>query len=100
MANLYGICETANIDIVCAVDEDDVDTSHASEKRNDTPGHDLVLAEEAFISNVAAGQSESNNDYGEDGAPPAVEQSWVVCSSGAALRWRSIIDTARYYHCW
>lgn len=70
MADLDGVCEATNVDIIRAIDEDHVNTAHACNKRDNAPGHDLVLAEQTFVPNVAAGQSEADDDDGENGAPP------------------------------
>jgi hypothetical protein len=100
MANFQGVDETTDIDVVCAVDEHDVNTTHTGNQWDHAPGHDFVFAEEAFISNVPASESKSYEDDGEDGAPPAVEQGWIVPNAGAALRRSFIVDAARQYHRW
>lgn len=98
MANLDGIGQLGHVDIVGAPDEDDMDTAHAGQERNDAPGHDLVLAEEALISNVAARQAKGDDDNGGDGAPPAVEKGRVVGDPGAAVGRRDVEEGARDDH--
>jgi hypothetical protein len=44
--------------------------THPTKQRNDAQCHNLILAEELFIANIAARQSEANDDDGEYGAPP------------------------------
>jgi hypothetical protein len=95
MADLQGVRETADVDIVRAVDEDDMDTAHSRGKWDDAPGHDFVLAEEALIADVPTGDSDAYDDDGEDGAPPTVEQGWVVGDTGATLWRRCIVEAAR-----
>lgn len=98
VTDLDRVVQSADVDIVRAPDEDHMDKAHARDERNDAQRHDLVLSEEAFIADVATRQAESDNDEGEDGTPPAVEQSWVVGGAGAAL-WRGfVVDAARKYH--
>lgn len=100
MTNDQGIREIADVDVVRAVEENNMDATHTCSKRDNAPGHDLVLAEESFISNVSAADSESYDNDGEDSAPPAVQQGWIVRNPGAAFWWRCIVNVARYYHCW
>lgn len=98
MANFDCIGQICGIDIVGAVEKNNMDAAHACKKRQDAVCHDLVLAEEAVISNVAAGEAEADDDDGEDGAPPAVQESRVVGDAGPAVWWRSVPEGARYYH--
>lgn len=72
--------------------------THASNERNDAPCHDFVLAEKAIIADVAASQPEPYDDNGEDGAPPTVEKSRIVCDAGPAVWWGGVEKLARYYH--
>jgi len=95
-----GICELTDVDVVRAVYENNVHASHARSQRDDAPGHDLVFAEESLVSNVPAKNSKSNDDDGEDGAPPAVQQRGVVADACTTLWWRCIVDVARNYHYW
>lgn len=61
--------------------------AHAHHEWYDAKGHDLVFPEESLIANVAARQTETDNDEGEDGTPPAVEEGRVIGCSGAAFWW-------------
>lgn len=98
MANLDGVCQVGRVDIVGAVDQDDVDKAHARKQRKDAEGHDLVFAEELLIADVAARQADADNDCGEDGAPPAVEEGRVVGDAGSGLWGNGTVEIARYYH--
>lgn len=85
VSNLERVCEAADVDVVGAVNEDDVNAAHAGQEWNNAAGHDLVFAEKAFIADIATRQTESYENDGEYGAPPAVEQRRVVADTGAAL---------------
>jgi len=98
MANDDGVGQTRNIDVVCAVYENDMNKRHASKQGNDAQGHDLVFAEEALIANVATRQTDSYDGSREDGAPPAVQESRVVGEASPAVWGSSVVQMARYYH--
>lgn len=100
MSDFDGVGEAADVDVVGAVDEDNMNARHAGEEWNDAPSHDFVFAKKAFVANVAAGQAKTYEDHGENGAPPAVEQGRVVADAGAALRGGSIVKVARKDHGW
>lgn len=72
MVNSNWVCQAGNIDIVCAVDQDNVHKAHARKEGKDAERHDLVFAEQAFIANVAAEQADAYDDSGENGAPPEI----------------------------
>ena len=90
--------QSRNIDIVGAPDEDHVHKAHTRKQWDDAERHDLVLAEESFIADVAARQSDAYDDGRENGAPPRIQESRVVGHAGSAQRWRGIVQVARYYH--
>lgn len=98
VSDLDWVSQRADVDVVGAPDEDHMHTAHARKEGNDAEGHDLVLPEEAFIADVATRQAESNDDEGENGTPPAVEEGRVVGGTGTAFWRRLIVDTAREYH--
>lgn len=51
--DLDRVVQSADVDIVGAPNEDDMHKTHACYEGNDTPGHDLVLAKQTFIADVA-----------------------------------------------
>lgn len=63
---------------------------HAREQRDQTQCHDLVLLKEATTANLPSSQTREDNDGGEDGTPPAEEESRPVSTTGAGLRRRSV----------
>ena len=90
--DLERICEFGSVCIVGAPDQDHVDKIHAGQEWNDAPGHNLVYAKEAFISDVATSESSAYDDDGKDGAPPAVEERGVVGDACAAFGWRIVVE--------
>ena len=98
MVDLGRVRQGRGVDVVCAVDEDDVGTAHAGHEGDDAPGHDLVFAEQLVVANVAAREADKDDAEGEDGAPPAVEQRRVVCDTGAAFGGRCIVEVAGEDH--
>ena len=78
ISNPARIYEAIEVDIVSAVDKNDVGEGHASHTRNQTPGHDLIFGKEAFVARIATEEASRYNDGGKDGAPPAVEEGWIV----------------------
>lgn len=98
MADFGRIGQVGRVDIVCAIDQNNVNKAHACKKRKDAEGHDLVLAEQAFIANVAARQADGYDDSGEDSAPPTVQKSGVVGQASSGLWGGRAVDTARYDH--
>lgn len=71
---LWGPLETIEIDVVGAVDEDNMDTTHAEEKRDDGQGHGAVLDKQTLRTNVAASYSQEDDGEAENGDPPANKQ--------------------------
>ena len=77
--------EAADVDVVGAVEQDDMDEGHSSQQGDDAVGHDFVFMKEALIAKVAAGNTQAYDEDGENSTPPAVEKGGVVGSAGAAL---------------
>lgn len=98
MVNSNWVCQAGNIDIVCAVDQDNVHKAHARKEGKDAERHDLVFAEQAFIANVAAEQADAYDDSGENGAPPAVQERGIVGQASPGLWGRRAVQIALYYH--
>lgn len=92
MMDLERICKLGSVGVVGAPDQNHVDESHAGYQWKDASGHDFILAEEALVAHVAASKSGSNDDDGEGGAPPAVEEGRVVGDAGTALRWCIVVE--------
>jgi hypothetical protein len=87
MSNLDWVRQSRDVDIVRAIYQHYMDATHPCHQRDDAQSHDLILAEESFIANIPARQPKSNDDDGEDGTPPAVEERWVVGNAGSAFWW-------------
>ena len=94
MADDGRVCQIRDVDIVGAPDQDHVSESHSRKQWDDAECHDLVLAEESFITNIAARQSDSYDDSGKYSAPPRIQESRIVGHAGSAQRGRVIVDIA------
>jgi len=75
---------------------------HSNEQRYKTVQNDFVLSKEYVGAQFATKASKEDDTCGEDGAPPAEEQSRIIHFSRARLRWsvtpenhdgrRSVVD--------
>lgn len=90
--NLYGVCQAIRFYVVCSIDEDDMHECHSCKERNNARCHDLIFPKEPLIPDIAPTKPEADNDEGEDGAPPAVEERGVIGETAAALRRRFIVE--------
>jgi hypothetical protein len=98
MANFDRVCQVGNVDVIGAVDENNMDKAHTCKEGEDAESHDLILAEQALIANVAAGKTDAYDDCGENGAPPAVQKRRVVGQASPGVWGRRAVEMARYYH--
>lgn len=98
MLNYGRVRKSRGIYIVGAVNEYDMDEAHSCHERNDASGHDLVFAKQTLIANPTTAQADDDYREGEYGAPPTVEEGWVVGDASASLGWRILVKGTRQYH--
>ena len=75
---LVGKRGAVQLGVVCAVDQDDLNTGHAQEQRHEGQGGRLVLSEEFLGPDEAPNDPHGDDDDAEAGDPPAHQQGRLV----------------------
>lgn len=88
MQLIRGEGDSSEVGVVGAVDEDDVNTTHAQEQGNQGDGGIFVFGKELFGSDEAAGDAKQDHEGAEDGGPPADKQRGLVLRSKVSQRRR------------
>ena len=92
---LSSVVDAVGGDVVGAVDQNYVHTSHARKKRDQSEEHDPIFPEQLVAPGLPAAQAREDDDGSKTCCPPAVEKCRVVCEASPAVGWSAGPNGAR-----